>query len=193
MVKKIEDLMLALNKAFVKANPHELREITNDSVSNFAITQKKVWFSMALIAYVLSKIVQKPRYEKLASKGSKFADSVSDSLQKAAAFCKLGKEMECQTELENVIQQIHSMEAYDPRFISDQVVKGKVKIAAMLYAQGLSLDMAASLTGAERNEVLNYTGKTMMPDRMGRTLSAKDRMAYARQLVKKVGKNSSKK
>jgi len=184
MVATIEEVILRLNKAFVKGNPHELREVTNQSTSSFAIYQKKVWLSIALISYALSKIVEKPRYEKYASKGSKFSDSVSNCIQKAAALCKLGKVADCQTELDNVITQIQTMESRDMRFLSDLIVKGRTKVAATMYAQGLSLDTVVDLTGAERNEVLSYTGKTTVPDRMGRTFSAKDRMAYARKLLK---------
>jgi hypothetical protein len=182
--------MLRLNKAFGKENPHDLREITNISTSNFAIQQKKIWLSLSLISYVLSKMVQKPRYEHLL--GGKFSEKISEGLQRAAAFCKLRKEQECQNELDQIILQIQNMETKDRRFISDLVVKGRTKTAALLYAQGLSLDTSVELTGAERNEVLSYSGKTMMPDRMGKTLSARERLAYARKLVKGKGKQNNK-
>jgi len=185
MAPTIEETILRLNKAFTKGSPHELREVTNQSTSNFAIYQAKIWLSLALISYTLSKIVEKPRYEKLASKGTKFSDSVSNGLQKAAALCKLGKVADCQAELDDVIQKIQTMESRDARFLSNLIVKGRTKVAATMYAQGLSLDTVVELTGAERNEVLNYSGKTTMPDRMGRTLSASERMAYARKLVRK--------
>ena len=192
MAATIEETILRLNKAFVKGSPHELREVTNQSTSSFAIYQAKVWLSLALISYALSKIVEKPRYEKLASKGTKFSDSVSNGLQKAAALCKLGKVADCQTELDNAINQIQTMESRDARFLSNLIVKGRTKVAATMYAQGLSLDTVVGLTDAERNEVLNYSGKTTMPDRMGRTFSASDRMSYARKLLKggKASKNN---
>jgi len=184
MAATIEETILRLNKAFIKGNPHELREVTSSSTSSFAIYQKKVWLSLALISYTLSKIVEKPRYEKLASRGTRFSEAVSEGLQKAAALYRLGKEAVCQQELDDVVQQIQNMESKDMRFLSNLIVKGRTKVAATMYAQGLSLDTVVELTGAERNEVLNYSGKTTMPDRMGRTLSARDRMAYARKLLK---------
>ena len=187
-MEKIEDMLARMNKAFTKANPHELRDIFSTSTSTFAIYQTKVWFSISLISYTLSKMLQKPRLEQALDKNS---DRISEALGQAAAFYKMGKGAECQQALDKVLEQIQGVETQDRRFISDLVTKSRTKIAALLYAQGLSLDTAVGLTGAERNEVLNYSGKTMMPDRMGKTLSERDRLAYARKLVKK-GNNNKK-
>jgi hypothetical protein len=41
-----------------------------------------------------------------------------------------------------------------------------------------------TLTGARKQEVLNYSGHTMMADRFGRTLSASERLRNARKIVK---------
>jgi len=60
--------------------------------------------------------------------------------------------------------------------------KGKLKIASVLYAQGISLGNASELTGSDKREVLLYAGQTMMFDRLKEKRGIEDRMKELRKI-----------
>ena len=169
-------------KIFFKVNkPGRLRSIAEECVQEFGISKDNNIFYASLIAYSLSKIIQKPRYKKIIPE---LSSKINKKLDNAIAQAKAEKTAALRGTLGSIMIEIASMEKVDERFVSNVIEKGRLKIAAVLYAQGLSLDTAVSLTGARRNEVLEYTGGTLMADRFGKTLSAKERLTYARKLLK---------
>ena len=78
---------------------------------------------------------------------------------------------------------VASLEQRDPRFVVDLVTKGKLKMAATLYAQGMSLGVASEMTGMEKQEILDYAGETMMFDRLKDEKPIAERMKFARKLI----------
>jgi hypothetical protein len=168
-----------LAKGFDKRDAHELREVMSQCASKLITEEQHAYFLMALIAYILSKITQKPRY-----KDPKVFKSIEVSLGNALVHAKLNNMSALNKSLEDLLASITELEKVDRRFVTNVVEKGRTKIAALLYAQGISLNRALVLTGARKQEVLNYSGQTMMADRFGRTLSASERLKNARKIVK---------
>jgi hypothetical protein len=84
------------------------------------------------------------------------------------------------SELEKAIARL---ERRDPRFVVDLVTKGRLKMAATFYAQGMSLGIAAEMTGLEKQEILDYAGETMMFDRLRTEKGIAERMKAARKLL----------
>lgn len=86
----------------------------------------------------------------------------------------------CFKEIEKAISCFDSK---DPRFAIDLITKGKLKMAATFYAQGMSLGVASEMTGMQKQEILDYAGQTMMFDRLKEEKTIKERMKVARQLI----------
>jgi hypothetical protein len=78
---------------------------------------------------------------------------------------------------------INSLEKVDLRFVRNLVSKGKLKTAATMYAQGISLGLASEMTGMSKQDVLDYAGKTMMFDRVKEEISVKERLKAARRAI----------
>jgi hypothetical protein len=141
----------------------------------------KVHFNLSVYSYVLSKIVSKPRYlsgecepclkgiERAMETFVRKADSVSEE-ELDKVFSDLDKAISC-------------LEEKDPRFVTTMITKGRLKMAATFYAQGLSLGVAAELTGLDKQEILEYAGETMMFDRLKEEKSVQERMKTARKLL----------
>jgi len=168
-----------LAKGFDKRDAHELREVMSYCAGKLITEEQHAYFLMALIAYILSKITQKPRY-----KDPKIFKNIEVSLGNALVHAKLNNMSALNKSLDDLLVGITELEKVDRRFVTNVVEKGRTKIAALLYAQGISLNRAMVLTGARKQEVLNYSGHTMMADRFGRTLSASERLKNARKIVK---------
>ena len=168
-----------LKKGFDKRDAHELREVMSLSAGKLITEEQHAYFLMALISYILAKITQKPRY-----KDPKIFRNIEVSLGNALVHAKLNNTSALNHSLDVLLAGITELEKVDRRFVTNVVEKGRTKIAALLYAQGISLNRAMTLTGARKQEVLSYTGHTMMADRFGRTLSALERLKNARKIVK---------
>ena len=61
--------------------------------------------------------------------------------------------------------------------------KGRLKVAATMYAQGVSLGLASEMTGIEKQEIMDYAGKTMMFDRVKDEKTVLERIKNARNLI----------
>lgn len=181
MAKNVVVFFERIKKHIETRDIQGLKDITTECSLELALAQEKSFFYTALIAYALSKVMTKPRYGRHAPVVLR---KVGKSLDAASAAAQAGRTAEMEKALENALLAISELEQIDRRFIHDVLEKGRTKIAALLYAEGLSLETAVSLTGAQRYEVLNYSGKTMMADRFGKTLSVRERMKKARSLFK---------
>lgn len=175
----ISEYIDRLAKGFNGRDAHALREVMGHCAAKLITEEQHAYFLMALNAYILSKIVQKPRY-----KDPKVFKSIEVSLGNALVHAKLNNMSALNQSLESLLASITELEKVDRRFVTNVVEKGRTKIAALLYAQGISLNRALVLTGARKQDVLNYSGHTMMADRFGRTLSASERLKNARKIVK---------
>ena len=168
-----------LKKGFDKRDAHELREVMSLCAGKLITEEQHAYFLMALISYILAKITQKPRY-----KDPKIFKNIEIALSNALVHAKLNNTSALNQNLDSLLAGITELEKVDRRFVTNVVEKGRTKIAALLYAQGISLNRAMTLTGARKQEVLNYSGHTMMADRFGRTLSASERLKNARKIIK---------
>lgn len=178
MIECINQIKIAFKDYDIK----KLREINNRCEKNILIDEK-LFFSLALLSYTLSKILVKSRF-----RDAKLNQEIELNLMSAIQSAKSGDEIA----LINTIWKIHDLIANfdqsDKRYIIGIIEKGRTKIAASLYAQGLSLSRVINITGAQKQEVLNYSGKTVMSDRVGKTIGARERFELAKRLLKTRGR-----
>ena len=66
------------NKAFTKKSSRELRKVSAMCVTSLAVDEKPIFFTLALLSYVLSKLIQKPRY-----KSERFFNTFGSQIRKA--------------------------------------------------------------------------------------------------------------
>ncbi len=173
-----------------------MRKINDRCVQETAIKFEQHTYLFALITYVLSKILSKPRY--LNGKGapggkavsaSKLGRNAKASLSRIASLlhsCEsYAKEadynslLSCQNKALSAIEQLDER---DRRFVKGILHKGRLKIASTLYAQGLSLGSAAEMTGTDKRELLSYAGQTMMFDRVKEKKGIEERMKDLREI-----------
>ncbi len=173
------DCMARCRKGIGSKNARDLREVTSLCTSKLAVDEQPIHFTLALLSYVLAKLIQKPRY-----RTPQLFAKVLHYFAKSEEQVRKNRLKEAQQSLESALSAVGILEKKDPRFVYNIVEKGRTKIAALLYAQGLSLARAVSLTGAQKHEVLEYSGKTVMADRFGKSISVDERLKYARKILK---------
>ena len=179
-METITEITAAILNAFEKRNPKKLRKINDESLRKVVITFTPALSELAVLSYVLSKIISKTRFlEK--SNETKLA-----VVRQALADLACAKdESEIIRKCELVLDAIKSMDEQDQRFIIDLASKGRLKVGATAYAQGVSLGTASEMTGIDKQEIMDYAGKTMMFDRVKEEKSIQERLSAARRLIKK--------
>ncbi len=180
-VKPLKELAFSVLVAFRNRNQRRLRKLNDDILIEAAMNFTPVYFNMAIFSYVLSKIVSKPRF--LGRDYDAALHDIEHALQNVADAIGSVSDGEVLATFQVLEKSVASLEQRDPRFVIDLVTKGKLKMAATLYAQGMSLGVASEMTGMEKQEILDYAGETMMFDRLKEEKPIAERMKFARKLI----------
>ncbi len=180
-MKPLTDLASHILSAFRKRNQRKLRKLNDEVLKAVALDFNKVNFGLAVYSYILSKIVAKPRF--LRSECTDCLERIETALERLVERLDNGSEEEILAIFADIEKAIAHLEERDPRFVVDLVTKGKLKMAATFYAQGMSLGVAAEMTGLEKQEIMDYAGETMMFDRLKDEKSIVERMKVARKIL----------
>jgi len=167
--------------AFRKRDQRLLRKLNDDILKATAMHCDLACFNLAVFSYVLSKIVSKPRF--LHSEYKSGLIGIERVFERLVERLDSANEAELTQIFSELETSIAHLEAKDPRFVVDLVTKGKLKMAATFYAQGMSLGVAAEMTGLEKQEILDYAGETMMFDRLQAEKTIGERIKTARKLL----------
>lgn len=167
--------------AFKKLDGKKLRKLDYMLLSDASLLYSKRLYYFAVIAYVLSKILNKPRF--LESKFSDRITAIDKVLKECLCSTLQSNDEEFERHFEKFVNAIKNLEAGDQRFIIDLISKGKLKVAATLYAQGISLGTASEITGIEKHEILSYAGHTMMFDRVREEKDVRERLKTLKRLA----------
>lgn len=178
---RLSPLAARILSAFRKRNQRALRKLNDEVLKAAAMQCDSVCFNLAVYSYILSKIVSKPRFLRPEYKSG--LDSIERAFAQIAQRTDEADEAEMLQLFKELERSISRLEEKDPRFVVDLVTKGKLKMAATFYAQGMSLGVAAELTGLEKQEILDYAGETMMFDRLKSEKGIAERMKSARRLL----------
>ncbi|MBD3398239.1 hypothetical protein GF412_03535 [Candidatus Micrarchaeota archaeon] len=160
-----------MRDAFKTRNQRKMRKANDKIMREWALSHSKELYQLSVYSYVLSKVLSKPRFMGRAyAEKHKQIDSMLSKLVSLAEKEDRRTFMKTLTKLKSSIKDVESSDA---RYIKNMFEKGRLKTAATLYAQGLSLSAASEITGVEKQEIMDYAGKTLMFDRMedGKPLS----------------------
>ncbi|MDD5172470.1 MAG: hypothetical protein PHF60_05555 [Candidatus ainarchaeum sp.] len=180
-MKPITHIASRILSAFKSRNQRRLRKLNDEVLKAAALEFNNVNFNLAVFSYVMSKIVSKPRF--LMPEFEPALRGIESSLAKLVDRMETADEAELLAIFKDMEKYIGRLEEKDPRFVVDLVTKGRLKMAATFYAQGMSLGVAAEMTGLDKQEILDYAGETMMFDRLKEEKSIEDRMKTARRLI----------
>ncbi|MEM2137608.1 MAG: hypothetical protein QW568_00795 [Candidatus Anstonellaceae archaeon] len=181
MPLSLSETAVLIATALKERDVRAMRKINDRCIEETAIKFSQHTYLFALISYVLSKIMSKPRY--FAQKKSKAILSnvamLLSACERSAKEADYNELLSCQN---RILTAIEKMDESDRRFVKGILTKGKLKIASTLYAQGISLGSAAEMTGTDKRELLSYAGQTMMFDRLKEKKGIEERMKELRGL-----------
>ncbi len=167
-------LIRRLYSSFKQRKMRSLKKLVDLFAEEVMKSSSKLAFRLSLLSYVLAKLITKTRF--FEGEMKERMDEIADLLE------KLVRKVD-ETTLDEIEKTIIGMEREDARFVFDLFTKGRVKIAALLYAKGMSLGKVSKLSGIPKQEILAYAGKTMMFDRLKNEVPVKKRLKVARSLL----------
>lgn len=179
-MKTLKSLTSSVLDAFKERNQKKLRKLNDVIMREGLLDFNKPIYELAVLSYILSKIVSKPRF--LVRENKSLLKRIGDDIRALLRTIGKGDEEVLKAFLD-ISNSISALERVDRRFVRNLVSKGRLKTAATMYAQGISLGLASEMTGMSKQDILDYAGKTMMFDRVKEEMSVKDRLKAARRAV----------
>lgn len=159
----------------------QLKKISDRCVSSFALGEDKDLLEIAMLSYVLAKVLEKPRYWDKKIKRD-FVEKVEENLRNADASLGDNRLEDMRVCIKSIEDDLKAFDTEDRRYVSGLFHKARLRLASYLYAQGFSLSNAIALTGTTKSDVLGYSGKTLMHDRVGKTKSIEERLKNVRKI-----------
>ncbi|MBN2477818.1 hypothetical protein JXB01_00835 [Candidatus Micrarchaeota archaeon] len=166
-------------RSFIKRDSKQLRKIHDKLMKEAVLNPSPFVYESAVFAYVLYKILSKTRF--LSPEYNKNLSSIASALKD---FMKASnKPQDWKRASRNLEKTIKNLEKTDRRYITDILSKGRLKTAAIIYAQGLSLGLASELAGMDKQQILEYVGQTMMFDRLKEEKDIIERVKDAKKMI----------
>ena len=167
--------------AFKSKNQRKMRKVNDKIMIATALEFTPEMHQLAVYSYVLSKILSKPRL--MSRRYSDMHHETLEILDKLSAQAEKQDKKAFTASLRELKVALQNVERADSRYIKSMIDKGRLKTAAILYAQGISLSAAAEMTGVEKQEIMDYAGKTMMFDRVEEKTPLSKRIKKARKIL----------
>lgn len=172
--KDILDVLQQAIASLQAEDHHALGELSNHVIHDASIFQDDDSVSVAVLIYALSKVVQRCCDEKIPFQ------HLIPLVQQAHDALAAGREDEYRGLVRRMLEAIRRLDERLKLYITEVMVKARVKKASKLHEHGISLARTAELLGVSRWELQDYVGKTRIPEEaLG--ISAAERLKRARR------------
>jgi hypothetical protein len=181
----ILNVLKSVKKALVKKDYIKIKGLSNQFIHQASTHQNSEIISVAVIIYVLSKILEREDYqqeknwEKLYSDYLNCIENIIQDVEK--------QDMEKFAEdLENLRKSVQNLSGDLKNYINDVFRRAQINKASRIYEHGISMEKTAKILGISLWELSEYTGRTGIGDvNLGITLPIKERINQAEEMFKK--------
>ena len=125
-MKEWKEMAYSIYGGFQKRNQRRLRKLNDHILKEVAIEFSKSHYDLAVVSYVLSKIVSKPRFLNKEYEGN--MTDIEKALKKLAGCVDSCPPEETDRCVNGLYETIKELEKGDARFLIDLVSKGKLKV-----------------------------------------------------------------
>lgn len=177
------DNITRMKKYFKVRNIPKLRSLSNDFNRDLLVFQDPLFLDLSLSVLVLSNVLEKPRFWKY-NDWLKIVFEVEEQMNLCIEHVKSKDVRKLRKCLKGIIELGCSVDEKDKRFVENIITHGRIKIGSTLYAQGLSIGKASEISGVSKEKIFQYSGKTLINDRFGKTISIKERLNNVRTIFR---------
>lgn len=177
----VDRLLAELARLLRENSSLGLKELSNRAIEQVMTTEDPRLVNISLVSYGLYKVLGKPHLAEnkkwIAIRGKMLRD-IEDAIRKERTLEELGEL------LKDIVSDVSKFDALEGRFVEDVIDKARLKQASRLYALGMSLSKAASLTGTNTTDLFGYVGSTKIHESTDtKTLGIKERYAALKRAL----------
>lgn len=177
------DNITRAKKYFKVRNIPKLRSLSNDFNRDLLIFQDDLFLDLSLSILVMSNVLEKPRFWKY-NEWLNIVFSIEEKLDLCLKHIRSKDIRNLRKCLNDIMDLGCSVDDKDKRFVENIVTHGRVKIGSTLYAQGLSIGKASEIAGVSKEKIFQYSGRTLISDRFGKTISIKERVNNVKSIFR---------
>ena len=168
---------------FKVRNIPKLRSLSNDYTRDLLIYQDALFLDLSLATLLICNVLEKPRFWKY-DDWLRIVFKIEEQLDICIKQIKSKDIKSLRNTLNSILNLACSVDDKDRRFVENIMIHGRVKIGSTLYAQGLSIGRAAELSGVSKEKIFQYSGRTLINDRFGKTMSIKERVNNVKSIFR---------
>lgn len=164
-IKHISNVLKDVKTALFDGDSFKLKELSNQTIHSSCISQHRGEILVPVIAYTLSKIVE--RKDGLGineNEWKSFIKEIGLNINKAVNYLGGRDYDDYESTLEVILKSIESISPDIKDKIKEVLRKAFINKASRLYEHGLSIEHTAGILGITQWELLEYAGQTGIPD-----------------------------
>jgi hypothetical protein len=161
-----------------------IKNLSNQVIHNSSITQDPDVISVAVIIYVLSKILERDKYKEYDG-WIKFYKSYISHLDNSINYLEKEDVNKFRIEIASIREIIQKLSGNLKNYIEDVFRKAQINKASRIYEHGISMEKTAKILGISLWELAEYAGNTRIGDvNLSVTLPIKQRIKQAEEIFK---------
>ena len=153
----------------------EIKELSNHVIHNASVFQDEDSISIAVLAYSLSKIIERKQRDLDYNK-------VLSMLNLCISNLKNNDEDAFRKSIKNIFNFIRTTDEKLKIYIHEVINQAQIKKGCKLCEHGISIARASEVLGISQWELMHYVGKTTMTDQFSEPVNASKRLKMARSL-----------
>lgn len=167
MIEKVKNDVLKVIKEILAAikenNSVKLDNLSNQTVHSSSIFQDENAITIAVVSYSLSKIFERYRYKQYKDWNIFYETSINN-LNKAKENLEKNNIKEYEISIKNILNVIDKLSSNLKKYVKEVIEKAQIVKGSRLYEHGISIGRTSELLGISKWELMDYAGKTGIPD-----------------------------
>ncbi len=177
---RIIEISQDISNAIIKKDNVKLKTLSNYTIHNASIFQDEYSIGIAVLAYSLSKIIERYRFKET-KQLLNFHNNIINGL-KTIRKDLINNNIEAyKNTLKSLFKIIEEFDHKLAIYVQRVIEKSKIKKGSVMFEHGISLARVADLVGISRWDLMNYIGKTRVFD-IEKAPSVKQRLNFTRKL-----------
>ncbi len=170
-----QDILEVLAKgmaALREGDSFRIKELSNNVIHNASIFQDEDSIGIAVLMYSLSKVMERGRLE---------VERILELLAKAKEGLEALNLDEYRLSVKLALRKISEADSRLKLFVNNVIDQAQLKKGCKICMHGVSVARTAKILGISQWELMQYLGRTGFHDEIVETVSANDRLGFARE------------
>lgn len=187
MLQEAENILRIMKEgrvALEQKDSYKLKSLSDQTLHTATVYQDADSIVVAVLAYSISKIVERESYRKMEG-WDVFYASLIKNLDAAILSLETGDYEKFMDYLGKIRNSINKIEGDLSNYVRDVFYKAQINKAFKLYEHGLSAEKTASILGVSLWDLASYIGQsTVSESHLNEAIPVKDRIKLAEQFFK---------